>query len=166
MILGGFESLSMPSLDTEEASRIGRSLAAMDPWATLGYSPEALARGLTFEHPESMRHLIRRDGEILALATVRAPWLRGAYIELFAVLPHAQGQGIGEALLALVESSYRTRTDNLWLLVSGFNARARRFYERHGFGSIGSIPDLVVIGQDEILMRKRLGQTGTRDESR
>lgn len=97
-----------------------------------------------------------RGGETLGLATIRYPWLRGAYIELFAVLPAAQGQGVGEALLGRVEASYRGRTGNLWLLVSAFNARAQRFYECHGFAPIGTIADLVVSGEDEILMRKRL----------
>jgi ribosomal protein S18 acetylase RimI-like enzyme len=83
--------------------------------------------------------------------------LRGAYIELFAVLPAAQGRGVGRAILEFVESSYRGRAANLWLLVSAFNSGARGFYEKHGFRPIGVIEDLVVVGQDEILMRKVIG---------
>jgi hypothetical protein len=55
-----------------------------------------------------------------------------------------------------IESAYRDRAANLWLLVSAFNGGARRFYARRGFAPIGTIPDLVVVGQDEILMRKVL----------
>jgi len=85
---------------------------------------------------------------------VRYPWLRGAYIELFAVFPQAQGRGVGRAALEFIETHYRGRTDNLWLLVSGFNSGARCFYEKQGFYPVGVIVDLVVAGQDEVLMRK------------
>ncbi len=153
---GPLEVVALPALAPDQAAAIARSLAGMDPWATLGYSAEVLARGLQTVHPELTRYLARRDGLILGLAAVRHPWLRGAYIELFAVLPEAQGQGVGSAVLAQVEATYRGHAGNLWLLVSAFNAGARRFYERHGFREIGLIPDLVVPGQDELLMRKLL----------
>lgn len=155
-VFGSVAWLALPALESATAAAIGRILAGMDPWATLGYSAETLARGLTRVHPDLTRYLAVRGGETLGLATIRYPWLRGAYIELFAVLPGAQGQGLGDSLLGHVEERYRGGTRNLWLLVSGFNVRARRFYERHGFSPVGSIPDLVVPGFDEILMRKRL----------
>jgi ribosomal protein S18 acetylase RimI-like enzyme len=154
--VAGIEILAVPALEPGFAETIGCVLAGMDPWATLGYSAETLARGLALPHPDLTRYIAVRDGATLGLAAIRCPWLRGAYIELFAVLPRAQGGGVGNALLTHVEAAYRSRTGNLWLLVSGFNARARRFYERNGFGPIGTIPGLVVPDEDEILMRKRL----------
>ncbi len=153
---GALEFLLVPALEPEAATAVGATLAQIDPWARLGYSAEALAVGLGLQHPDLVRYLVRRDGAILALATIRYPWLRGAYIELFAVLPGAQGQGMGKALLAHLESSYRGRTANLWLLVSAFNGRARGFYEAQGFSPIGTLRDLVAPGEDEILLRKRL----------
>jgi len=147
---------AVPALDPDAGQTLAESLARMDPWLTLGYSAESLARGLATPDPGLTRHLILRGGETLGLVAVRCPWLRGAYIELFAVLPGSQGQGIGEQVLGRLEQEYRGRTSNLWLLVSGFNAGARRFYERQGFHAIGVIPDLVAQGQDEVLMRKVL----------
>jgi ribosomal protein S18 acetylase RimI-like enzyme len=150
------EVAAAPALGPDQAQVIARTLAGMDPWVTLGYSAEALASSLQAVHPDLTRYLAVRDGETLGLAVVRHPWLRGAYIELFAVLPGAQGHGVGRALLGHVEATYRGRAGNLWLLVSGFNSRARRFYEGQGFREIGLIADLVVPGQDEVLMRKVL----------
>lgn len=135
---------------------LGAALAGMDPWLTLGFSAEALARVLSSEHPDLMRYLAVRDGETLGLAVVRHPWLRGAYIELFAVLPGAWGQGVGQRVLCRIETDYRPRAANLWLLVSAFNGRARDFYAFNGFQRVGLIADLIVSGQDEILMRKVL----------
>jgi ribosomal protein S18 acetylase RimI-like enzyme len=154
--VAGIEVITVPALEPALAETVGRVLAGMDPWATLGYSADTLARGLALPHPDLVRYVAIRDGATLGLATIRYPWLRGAYIELFAVLPPVQGGGVGDALLTHVEATYRGCTGNLWLLVSGFNTRARRFYERNGFGPIGPIPDLLLPGEEEVLMRKRL----------
>ena len=150
----GIEFVAVGALDAEEAEPIAATLAGMDPWLTLGYRAESMAQGLQSTHPDLARYLALRGGEVQALVSVRHPWLRGAYIELFAVLPRAQGQGVGRAALKFVEQTYRGRTANLWLLVSGFNAGARCFYEKQGFCPIGVITDLVTAGQDEVLMRK------------
>ncbi len=150
------EFAAVAVLPQDQAEALAAMLAGMDPWRTLGYGPEALARSLTTPHPDLVRYLALRRGRPLGLAVVRRPWLRGAYIELFAVLPGAQGRGIGAALLGHIEETCRGHTANLWLLVSGFNAQARGFYVRHGFREIGPIPDLIMPGQDEVLMRKVL----------
>ena len=42
------------------------------------------------------------------------------------------------------------------MLVSGFNDRARAFYERHGFAPAATLDDLVRDGSCELLLRKRL----------
>ncbi len=151
--------LAVAALEPGLAAVIGSTLAGMDPWKTLGYGAEALARGLASPHPEVTRYLAMRGGDPQGLVVVRYPWLRGAYIELFAVLPAAQGRGVGGAALEFLESSYRGRTTNLWLLVSGFNSSARRFYEQHGFRPIGVIENLVAAGQDEVLLRKVIGSS-------
>ena len=150
------EVVVLPALESDRAEPIARTLATLDPWRTLGYGSEVLTRSLTSVHPDLTRCLVCRGGQTLGLAVVRHPWLRGAYIELFAVLPDAQGQGVGGALLDRLESTWRGRTANLWLLVSGFNVAARGFYLRHGFREIGIIPDLIIPAQDEVLMRKVL----------
>ncbi|WP_295447430.1 GNAT family N-acetyltransferase [uncultured Thiodictyon sp.] len=154
MSAGALEFVVTAALTPDQAAVIAETLAGMDPWRTLGYSAAALTGALVALHPDLTRYLALRDGEPQGLVVVRHPWLRGAYIELFAVLPAAQGRGVGRAALEFVESRYRDRSPNLWLLVSGFNSGARCFYEKHGFRPVGVIADLVVTGQDEVLMRK------------
>ena len=150
------EFVVLPVLPSDQAGPIARTLATLDPWRTLGYGSEVLTRSLTSVHPDLTRYLACRGGRTLGLAVVRHPWLRGAYIELFAVLPEAQGQGVGGALLDRLEGAWRGRAANLWLLVSGFNVAARGFYLRHGFREIGVIPGLIIPAQDEVLLRKVL----------
>lgn len=154
MSAAGLEFVAVDALSAGEAEAIGGILAGIDPWRTLGFSAESLARGLQTTHPDLTRYLAVRGGETQGLVGIRYPWLRGAYIELFAVLPTAQGQGIGRAAIEFIEHTYRGHTANLWLLVSGFNSIARHFYERNGFYPIGTIADLLMVGEDEVLMRK------------
>jgi ribosomal protein S18 acetylase RimI-like enzyme len=45
---------------------------------------------------------------------------------------------------------------HMFLCVSSFNGRARRFYERRGYSQVGEFPDYIVEGASEILMHKRL----------
>jgi ribosomal protein S18 acetylase RimI-like enzyme len=54
---------------------------------------------------------------------------RKGWIDQLYVLPEAQGQGAGSALLQVAKSSF----DRLQLFTFQRNARARRFYEARGF---------------------------------
>ena len=57
----------------------------------------------------------------------------GLLDELY-VVPALRGQGIGSALLALVEATARQRgAEQLEINVDGEDTDARRFYERHGY---------------------------------
>jgi ribosomal protein S18 acetylase RimI-like enzyme len=87
--------------------------------------------------------------------SVRHPWLKGPYLELLALLPPAQNQGIGSSIMAWFETAgLKHRARNLWVCASSFNARALRFYEGRGFARAATLPSLVADGYDEILLRK------------
>ena len=144
------------SLAADEALPIAERMTAMEPWATLGYSSRSLAAMMQRTSSERVFFVGRIDGANVALAAIRENWLRGPYVELFVVLPAAQRQGVGRALLEAVEGHYRPRARNLWLSVSDFNHRARAFYVHLGFGELARLPDVARDGYDEILMRKRL----------
>ncbi|MFN2443136.1 MAG: GNAT family N-acetyltransferase, partial [Thermoanaerobaculia bacterium] len=46
---------------------------------------------------------------------------------------------------------------NVFLFVSSFNDGARRLYERLGYRVVGEVPDYLIPGASEILMRKTIG---------
>ena len=76
------------------------------------------------------------------------------YLKLIAVNSAARSSGIGAALLAEFERRTADK-GRLWtLLVSDFNARAKAFYERHGYREAGRLPDLALPGVAEIIMIK------------
>lgn len=79
---------------------------------------------------------------------------RSPYLRTIGVHPDYLGHGIGSALLLAVQD--RVRPALLFLLTSDFNTDAQRLYERHGFTRVGTVPDYVVPGVDELLYLKRV----------
>ncbi|HET6675898.1 MAG TPA: GNAT family N-acetyltransferase [Nitrospiraceae bacterium] len=79
------------------------------------------------------------------------------HVFALAIAPTLTRQGLGRLLLLHIESLVFTRANNLCACVSDFNAGARRFYHRHGFLEVGPLPDLLVHGSAEILLRKTIG---------
>jgi len=142
----------MRPLRPAECGPLAEALAAIEPWLTLGYGAAALARYLERDDPALRRLVIERDGRPAGLLALRAPWLRGPYIEMLAVPPEGQGTGLGRAM---VEWAAGQDSGNLWACVSAFNAQARAFYARLGFTEVATLPDLVAPGFDEILVRLR-----------
>src|SRR4029450_12481823 len=101
------------------------------------------------------RYQVEISGEQAGAVSVRLPWLKGPYLELLALLPQAQGKGIGSTIVPWFErEALKVGARNLWVCASSFNTRALRFYERHGFERAATLPGLVVDGYDEILLRK------------
>ncbi len=86
----------------------------------------------------------------------RGAFARSGYIPLIGVAPDKTGQGAGAALLAHAEAFFSRSAPDVFLLVSGFNAAAQRFYQRHGYTQCGALPDYVVPGVTELIYWKRL----------
>ena len=88
--------------------------------------------------PEGTVFVAELDGVVVGFASVaREVAFTGeaqAYIGELAVTAGAEGQGIGQALLAAVEAWAREQKLHLLVLDTGAaNQRARRFYERSRF---------------------------------
>ena len=130
-------------------------LSGSDPWLTLGRGFDACLAACTSSL--DVLEIAESAGERCGLVLVRPAGVAGApYIVSIAVAPAFRGRGIGAALLEHVERTYRGRSRHLFLCVSSFNLRARRFYERHGFEAVGTLKAFLIEAADEILMYKRL----------
>ena len=139
------------------AQLVGPLLASIDPWARYAYTGKALTAFLASEEAGAPRLAIKADRVIAGAVGIRNNWLRGPYLQFLGILPAYQSHGIGGAILDWLETEARTvSAQNLWVAASEFNTRALSFYERHGFGRIATLSDLVVEGSSEILLRKRL----------
>ncbi len=121
----------------------------------MNYPADAMARFLASSADGAYRYRIEAGGELAGAVSIRQPWLKGPYLELLALLPSFQNQGIGAAILDWFErEALRAEARNLWVCASGFNQRALRFYQRHGFRQAAALPGLVDEGYTEILLRK------------
>lgn len=149
-------SFALHIVQEKEAADVSAALASMEPWRTLGYSPEGLLAYTLREDPALRRYAATVGEEAGGVVYVRYPWLLGPYIEMFAVWPGFQGDGIGRAMMQWIEDETRESSRNVWAAVSSFNTPARAFYQRMGFTEVAPLPDLVNPGRVELLLRKQL----------
>lgn len=140
-----------PMVDAD-AAMLAKACAAIDPWKSLGY-PEAILEAYLLRDDPALSRFVIGDGD--GLIALRRPWLRGAFIEMLAILPGRQGRGLGRAVVDWAKA--QDRSANLWATVSAFNSPARQFYQAVGFVEVAPLRDLVVTGQDEVLLRLRKG---------
>ena len=134
-------------------------LGDSDPWKTLGYDQEDWRR-IFCPTPQGRDSFVGEiEGQIAAIAIVRQKFLLGDYLELLGVAGWARGKGMGTQLLRHIESLVFARTKNLFACVSDFNKGARDFYKKQGYQEIGPMPNFLIPGTAEILLRKTIGPT-------
>ncbi len=125
-------------------------IAALEPWHSLGYRADALARWLGRMGRMGRVLVAVRGKEVQGIAVVQPEVLLGQFISLLAVRPEAAGQGMGRALVQRI-----ARGSGRWLYTSTDerNRAAAGFYLKLGFVRVGRLPDLVVRGRAELLWR-------------
>lgn len=143
------------ALEPASCASLAEAIVAMPPWSVVDYPAEAMARFLAASGEGASRYRVEAGGMEAGAVSIRFPWLKGPYLELLALLPRFQGQGLGASILAWFErEALRLGARNLWVCAASFNPGALRFYGRHGFRPAATLPGLVADGYDEILLRK------------
>ena len=143
-------------LATGEVAPLAAAIAAIDPWARLGYPESSIEAFFHRVDAGTYKFAIDLDGAVVGTVSVRYPFLKGPYLELLAVLPAAQGKGIGAAVIDWMGREVAGRERNLWVCVSDFNDAARAFYRRQGFDETARLDDLTLDDATELFLRKRL----------
>ena len=128
-----------------------------DPWRRLGFHASDWDSYFTPLPQGRDSYVVDEGGKVAGIAVIRQKFLLGDYVELLAVADWAKGKGLGGRLLAHVETAVFARAKNLFACVSDFNVHARRFYAKQGFQEIGPLPNLLIQGSAEILLRKTSG---------
>jgi len=126
-----------------------------EPWLTLRYSYEITYKVIT--DPAREPYVAVADSEITGFIVLNLVGPLRGYIQTICVLPAWRGKGIGRRLLTFAEEHIFREFPNVFLFVSSFNEAAQEFYASLGYQKVGEVPDYVVKGHSEYLMRKTIG---------
>jgi len=147
------------AMQAEDRAEIVQLLGESDPWRTLGYTITDWNRIFSPLPQGRDSYVAELDGRVAGVALVKQKFLLGDYLELLGVAEWARQKGIGSLLLKHVEQRVFERTKNLFACVSDFNRSARDFYKKQGYQEIGPMPNFLIPGSAEILLRKTAGPT-------
>ena len=144
-------------MTADDRAAVIELFADSDPWKRLGYQASDWDCYFTPLPQGRDSYVADQNGRVAAIAVVRQKFLLGDYLELFGVAEWARRNGLGRRLLAHVETVVFARVKNLFVCVSDFNDRGRTFYEKQGYQEVGPMPNLLMPGSAEILLRKTRG---------
>jgi ribosomal protein S18 acetylase RimI-like enzyme len=130
-------------------------MAASEPWLTLGLTAEQALQRLT--DPTREVHVATVDNQIAGALVLHLAGPLNGYIQTIATHPGWRGRGLGTRMMRFAEERIFRQSPNVFLCVSSFNHRAQKFYERLGYQRVGELPDYLVKGHSEILLRKTRG---------
>ncbi len=145
------------NMDPDDREAVVQLLGESDPWRRLGYSADDWRRIFCPTPQGRDCYVTLLDGRVAGVAIVKQKFLLGDYLELLGVAVWARQNGLGGQLLQYIEELAFKRTKNLFACVSDFNERARAFYQKHGYQEIGPMPNFLIPGSAEILLRKTAG---------
>jgi len=138
-----------------EAEACAALMASSEPWVTLRRGPDALLRFA--RDPGRERYVAYLDGHLAGFVFLNLQGAFVGYLQTICVAPAYRNAGLGSALIAFAEARIFRDHANVFLCVSSFNQAARRLYERLGYTVVGELPDYVIAGQSELLLRKSRG---------
>ena len=137
-----------------EAQWCARLMASSEPWVTLQRNyDESLA---TICEPAKEVYLASIEGSAVGFVIINMNGAFSGYIQTVCIAPDHRGKGIGSQLINFAEERILRESPNIFLCLSAFNQEAKRLYERLGYQVIGELPDYLVTGYAEILMRKTI----------
>ena len=144
-----------PMANAAEARCCAGFLVASEPWITLGLTFEQAMQRLTDSTREI--HVASVGDEITGVLILFLDGTLKGYIQTIGVHSDWRSRGIGTRIIEFAERRIFLISPNVFLCVSSFNAGAQKFYERLGYQRVGELPDFVVNGHSEFLMRKTRG---------
>lgn len=145
----------------DDVAVIAERLATLDPWASMGRPAASFVAYMTRPMAATHRFAVRLDGRPVGFLSLRWPFMRGPYIETIALFPEAQRRGFARRIVEWIGREVAGEATNIWLCVTEWNAPARAAYAAMDFVEIGPIPDVALVGQTEIFLRKVLGPPTT-----
>jgi ribosomal-protein-alanine N-acetyltransferase len=138
----------------EEAHECALLMANSEPWITLRRNYEDSLEIII--DPSREVYLALSDGKIVGFVILVMQGVFVGYIQSVAVSPEWRNKGIGSRLAQFAEERIFAEAPNAFILVSSFNERALRLYQRLGYEIVGELREYIVPGHSEILLRKTI----------
>lgn len=150
-------TLAIRTMVPDDRLAVVQLLSDSDPWNTLGYGADDWNRIFCPLPIGRDCYIAELEGQVAGVAILKQKFLLGDYLELLGVARWARQKRVGSHLLKHIEELVFQRTQNLFACVSDFNAPARAFYKKQGYQEIGPMPNFLIPGSAEILLRKTVG---------
>lgn len=150
-----FRENDVQALGAGEVPECADLMISSDPWMTLRLRRDAALAALTDKAKEV--YGVRDAKGVAGFIVLDMRGLVAGYIQILCVRPDCRGRGLGSTLIRWAEQRIFKTSPNVFVCVSSFNKGARRLYERLGFEQVGLLRDLIVVGHDELLLRKTRG---------
>jgi len=144
-----------PLRDAAEARFCAEFIVNSDPWLTLRMPYEHALKRLC--DPTREVYVAQVQDQIAGVLILSLGGPLSGYIQALAVHPDWRNRGVGTKLIAFAEQRVFRESPNVFLCVSSFNKRAQQLYARLSYERVGELPDYVMKGHSEILMRKTRG---------
>jgi ribosomal protein S18 acetylase RimI-like enzyme len=138
-----------------EVAACAQMMAGSEPWITLQRDYPACVGTLTSPDKEVYVAAAPR-GEVLGFVVLNLQGGFIGYIQSLCVAADHRNHGIGRQLVAFAEKRVFRISPNVFICVSSFNPGAQQFYRRLGYAVVGELPDFIVRGHSEILLRKTI----------
>jgi GNAT superfamily N-acetyltransferase len=174
---------ALPAAQHDDAARILRDALAHVPSAYNGPGEAEAEVALRCAESDWLGHAALEDGRLVGWIGAIRTYSHGWEIHPLVVAPDCQRRGIGSALMTTLEA--RARSEGVLTLflgsdddyggttlfgrdlwpgvvshVAATDATARghapTFYRRHGYETVGLLPDVNGIGRPDIMLAKRL----------
>jgi len=130
-------------------------MASSEPWVTLGRSRDEVLDILA--DPISESYLFISDGTTIGFAIIIMSGAWVGYIRSIVIKPKYRNRGFGTRIIKELETKIFSRFPNVFLSVSSFNSKAKKWYQKMGYEEIGELKDYVIPGHSEFIMRKTIG---------
>jgi ribosomal protein S18 acetylase RimI-like enzyme len=143
------------TFDEKILDRCAVMMSQSDPWITLKRGLEACQEAMRGDYKEV--YVCMQDEQLCGFIVLQMAGVFKGYIQSICVSPEMRGSGLGTALIQFAEERIFSISPNVFMLVSAFNEKAVRLYDRLGYEKIGTLKNFVIDGYDEFLLRKTIG---------
>lgn len=144
----------------QEARECAELMCNSAPWSILNRSFQTSLNILLDKSRDV--YVIKNEDAWIGFIVVNTQGALTPYIQSILLKQEYRNQGIGSAVLNEIENIYSSVHSRIFLMVSSFNEKAQKLYQSMKYQVIGVLPNHVVEGHAEILMRKILAADALR----